>query len=58
MGQSFAALKPGEVVETLVVSESDGPARFAMPGTWRVKLRVTPDQLATIGVDLRPDEVQ
>ena len=58
VGQSFAELKPGEVVETILVSEADGPERFVTPGTWRVKLRVTPDQLATIGVDLRPDEVQ
>lgn len=58
VGQSFEPIPPGGTVESIVVSDRD-PARALTPGmTWRVKLRVAPEKMATVGVAFSPNDVR
>ncbi len=59
VGQAFADLRPGEVLETGLFSEPG--ARQRLPegrSTWRVKVRVAPDRVETIGVEFDAGSVR
>jgi hypothetical protein len=58
VGQSFAEIRPGASVETILVSEGDAKAKLSGAMTWRVKLRVSPDQSAIVGVTFGPEDVR
>jgi hypothetical protein len=59
-GQAIGSLRPGEMVETAVVSAAEAPVRLPRDPRWRLQLRVGPDaqQTATIGIRFRPDQVE
>ena len=58
LGQVTPTLKPGESVETLVACDPEGKDRLTEPGTWRIKLRVNPEQTVAIGVAVGPEDVR
>jgi hypothetical protein len=56
-GQDFHDLKPGEVLETIVVSDKDAAARETAEMTWRLRLRTSADRTETVGVSIRRNEI-
>jgi hypothetical protein len=50
LGQRFGALRPGEALETIVVSDTDAPPRLSGPLTWRLRLRTAPETTTVVGV--------
>ena len=59
VGQEFRDLKPGEVLETVVVSAPDALARKSPEMTWRVRLRTDLNHTDDLGVrfgekDIKP----
>jgi hypothetical protein len=57
-GQSFQSLKPGESMETVVVSDDEARKRVADPMTWRFRIRTGADETQLVGVRFRADEIQ
>ena len=57
-GQSFQKLKPGETVETILVSDRDAKDKLSDSMTWRVRLRVNPSHASTVGVTFTRGEVR
>lgn len=57
-GQVFTELRPGEVVETIVLSDSDSIDRLDGPLTWRLRLRTAPETTAVIGVSFHHSEAE
>ena len=49
-GQRFVELRPGESIETPIVSDVDAIDRLDGPLTWRIKLRTAPETTAVVGV--------
>lgn len=56
--QRFATLKPGETLETLLATEAWSGERLGTDALWRVPVRVTPDRVVMIGVEIRPEDVR
>ena len=52
VGQTFPILKPGESVETLLATEPSAREAMSSGGVWRIPLRIAPDRIVTIGVNL------
>ncbi|QDV36110.1 hypothetical protein [Tautonia plasticadhaerens] len=50
LGQEFRDLRPGEVLETTIVSDTDAPSRLDGPLTWRLRVRIDPETTAVVGV--------
>jgi hypothetical protein len=57
-GQKFVALKPGESVDAVVVSEKDAKRRLADPMTWRFRIRGDSDKTHLIGVRFAADDIR
>jgi hypothetical protein len=57
-GQEFRELKPGETLETLVVSAPDAVAATTPEMTWRIRLRTDLNHTDNLGVRFRADEVR
>jgi hypothetical protein len=57
-GQEFRELKPGETLETLIVSAPDAVAAITSEMTWRVRLRTDLNHSDNLGVRFRADEVR
>ncbi|MDR3636774.1 MAG: hypothetical protein P4L84_23420 [Isosphaeraceae bacterium] len=58
VGQEFKELKPGETLDTLVVSAKDALKRAAPEMTWRVRLRTGVDQTDYVGVRFKASEIK
>lgn len=58
VGQSFDEIKPGETVETILVSEPNAKTRLSPAMMWRIKLRVGLDETAVVGVSFGPSDVR
>jgi hypothetical protein len=58
VGQEFQELKPGETLETQVVSEKDALKRAVPEMTWRVRLRTGLDQTDYVGVRFNQSDVK
>jgi hypothetical protein len=58
VGQEFRELRPGEVLETMVVSDRDALARKAPEMTWRIRLRTDIDHTDDLGVRFRDSDIQ
>ena len=56
-GQEFRELKPGEVLETVVVSAPEARARVSAEMTWRVRLRTDLNHTDDLGVRFRADQI-
>jgi hypothetical protein len=56
-GQEFKELRPGESLETILVSEKDVGDRASAPMTWRLHLRTSIDRTETIGVRIRKEDI-
>jgi hypothetical protein len=50
LGQDFGELRPGEAMETIIVSDTDAPPRLNGPLTWRIRLRTAPETTTVVGV--------
>ena len=57
LGQGFAPLGPGEEAEAILVADRDSSSRFTQRMTWRLKLRVGPEETAILGVRFSPEDV-
>lgn len=57
-GQRFVELRPGESIETRIVSDVDAVDRLDGPLTWRIKLRTAPETTAVVGVTFVTDDVE
>lgn len=57
-GQVFTDLRPGEVVETVVLSDSESIDLLEGPLTWRLRLRTAPETTAVVGVSFDRSEVE
>lgn len=55
--QDFRALKPGETVETILVSEPAAMAELKGAVTWHVKLRTAPFRTDVVGVRFIAEQV-
>jgi len=58
VGQEFRDLKPGEVLETLIVSAPDALARKTPEMTWRVRLRTDLNHTDDLGVRFRDSDIK
>jgi hypothetical protein len=57
-GQQFRLLKPGESLETLVVSVPDAVAKMTPEMTWRIRLRTDINHTEDLGVRFGRDDVK
>lgn len=57
-GQEFSTLRPGEEIETIVVSDTDAESRLNGPLTWRLRLRTAPESTAALGVTFDATEIR
>ncbi|RUL87315.1 hypothetical protein [Tautonia sociabilis] len=57
VGQEFRALRPGESLETIVVSDSTGCNHLKGPLTWRIRVRTAPEETAVVGVAFGAEEI-
>jgi hypothetical protein len=57
-GQTFPELKPGESVETFIVSAPDAKARVSDAMTWRLKLRCGIEQTEVVGVRFGVNDIK
>lgn len=57
-GQEIRELKPGEVLETVVVSAPESRAKTSPEMTWRVRLRTDINHTDDLGVRFRQDEIK
>jgi hypothetical protein len=57
-GESFSELKPGQAIETIIVSDNDARARLSDPMIWRFRIRTDMDQTHLVGVRFGADEVR
>jgi hypothetical protein len=57
-GQEFRELKPGETLETQIVSAPDAVAATTPEMTWRIRLRTDLNHTDNLGVRFRADEVR
>ncbi len=58
VGQPFRELKPGETLETIVVSEPESTAKLAPEMIWRIRLRTDLNHTEDLGVRFRADDVK
>jgi len=58
VGQEFKELKPGETLDTLVVSAKDALKQKAPEMTWRVRLRTGIEQTDFLGVRFKESEIK
>lgn len=56
-GQEFIELRPGEVIETTIVSDTESSGRLDGPLTWRLRLRSAPGTTAVVGVPFHADDI-
>jgi hypothetical protein len=56
-GQAFRDLRPGETLETVVVSQPDALGRATQEMTWRIKLRTGVDFTEVVGVRFGDHEI-
>lgn len=57
LGQEFRPLRPGESLETTIVSDTDALPRLAGPLTWRLRVRTAPETTAVVGVPFEERQV-
>jgi hypothetical protein len=57
-GQEFQELKPGEAMETVVVSDTDAVDRARGSLTWRLRLRTGDQETDVVGVRFQVDEIR
>ncbi|CAN5913140.1 hypothetical protein BH23PLA1_BH23PLA1_13390 [soil metagenome] len=57
-GQEFRELRPGEVMEGLIVSSSKSLDALTSPLTWRLRLRTAPDRTEFLGITFLEDDIQ
>ena len=57
-GQTFAALSPGETVETVIASESGVAERLTDEMTWRIRLRIGIYRTDVLGVRFHEYDVE
>ncbi len=58
VGQSFRELKPGETLDTIVVSAPDTASKLAPAMTWRIRLRTDLNHTDDLGVRFRVEDVK
>jgi hypothetical protein len=58
VGQEFKELKPGETLDTLVVSQKDALKRASPEMTWRVRLRTGIEQTDFVGVRFKDSQIK
>jgi hypothetical protein len=58
VGQEFRELRPGETLESIVVTEKGASGRETDDMEWRVRLRTSADRTEVVGVSLRKDDVK
>lgn len=57
-GQSFAELKPGEAMETILASDRDAKSRLSAAMIWRIKLHVGADRSEIVGIKFGSEDVR
>jgi hypothetical protein len=57
-GQKFQELKPGETMETVIVSDTDAVDRAKGSLTWRLRLRTGDQTTGVVGIRFRADQIQ
>ncbi|WP_152053418.1 hypothetical protein [Tautonia marina] len=57
-GQTFQELRPGEQIETVVLSDTDSPNRLDGRLLWRLRLRTAPETTAVLGVTFNASEIR
>lgn len=57
-GQSFHELRPGEQLETVVLSDTNSRNRLDGPLVWRLRLRTAPETTTVLGVTFDASEVE
>lgn len=56
--QSFRAIRPGETLDTIVVTDKNASGNEAAEMTWRLRLRTSADRTEVVGVRIRKEEIQ
>lgn len=57
-GQTFQELRPGEQIETVILSDTDSPNRLDGRLLWRLRLRTAPETTAVLGVTFNASEIR
>ncbi|WP_169972761.1 hypothetical protein [Tautonia rosea] len=57
-GQTFHALRPGEEIETLVLSDTESGNQLDGPLIWRLRLRTAPETTTVVGVTFDESDIE
>jgi hypothetical protein len=57
-GQTFQELRPGEEIETVVLSDTDFRHQLDGPLVWRLRLRTAPETTTVLGVSFDAAEIE